>query len=81
MKRLTQNYGFLLVVTAMLLLLLGVATSTSNKGIHKVSENAVYISGEVCTVNMQFDRPVTEITEEMNQCVKLHKTYKRTHQL
>jgi len=47
----------------------------TSEGIHIISNNAVYVAGASCTVNMEFDRDEEEIRSEMLECLALHRTY------
>jgi len=50
-------------------------TSKVNSSVHVISPNAVYLAGEACTVNMEFDRTEEEVQTEMLECVRIHRTY------
>ena len=66
-----------LAVGAVYFMILGVASTTSaTNGIHVISENAVYIAGESCTINAGLDRENNLIMEEAQSCVELHSAYR-----
>jgi hypothetical protein len=50
-------------------------SSRVNSGIHVISPNAVYLAGEACTVNMHLERSEEEISNEMLECLSLHRSY------
>ena len=50
--------------------------SNNDNGIHPIGENAVYIAGEVCTVNMGLDRTPHQLHADFDVCVKLHTGYR-----
>jgi hypothetical protein len=47
------------------------------EGIHPISDTAIYVAGEACTVEMQLDRSLESITSDFDGCLKLHAKYKR----
>ncbi|MBM88248.1 MAG: hypothetical protein CMQ41_07690 [Gammaproteobacteria bacterium] len=48
---------------------------TNNDGIHPIGKNAVYIAGEVCTVNAGMERTPEELRKDFDVCEKLHNGY------
>ncbi len=44
-------------------------------GIHPIGENAVYIAGEACTINMGTERPFEDIYSDFEACAELHSEF------
>ena len=41
------------------------------RGIHDIGDgNAVYIAGEICTINTTMDRPVQKMRDDFEKCVE-----------
>jgi len=66
MKRILTTCGLLLCIFG----------CSNNNGIHPVSKDGVYLQGEACTVNMELERPIQEISNDFKACLTLHKRYK-----
>ena len=47
------------------------------EGIYDVGANkdAVYLAGEACVINMGLDKPEQDMIEELNSCIRIHRTY------
>ena len=63
------------VVAPFLLIITFIVTCASGDGIHPIGENAVYIAGEACTLNMTTDRTIPDIRKDFEECVHIHKMY------
>jgi hypothetical protein len=61
------------VIFCITMLVVFTTSRNNNNGIHPIGEEAVYISGEACIVNMTFRRSETSIIEDMMECVDLHR--------
>lgn len=57
--------------------MLTIAALSDGKGVHKINEEAVYIAGEACVINMPLSKPGATALGEMEECIKLHKTYQK----
>ena len=51
-------------------------TKSTQNGIHIISDNAVYLAGESCTISASLDRENNDILLEANACVQLHSAYR-----
>ena len=58
------------------LAMFAIFASANARGINMIGENAVYLAGEACTVNMTFDRTEEEIIQDMMDCMILHREAK-----
>lgn len=64
-----------LTTSGLLCLFICQLVGCSNNGIHPVSKHGLYLEGESCTVNMPFERPIQEISNDFKACITLHKHY------
>lgn len=67
------SYIFVGVIVGCFLIMGQYAIANNNSGIHPIGENAVYIAGEACTVNMTPQRSEEEILGDMLECIALHR--------
>ena len=74
--------GTLLTISGAVLIigvLIGITTwHTRGVGIHPIRKSAVYIAGELCTINAELSRTVDELEEDFEECAKHHKRWQET---
>lgn len=58
-------------------ILAGLACHASERGggIHPIGENAVYLAGEACVVNMGTERRFEDIYSDFEACAELHSEF------
>jgi hypothetical protein len=69
--------GILVAMVLPMGLIVAICMNASGEGIYDVgpTKNAVYVAGEVCTINMQLDRDIQTMETEFKECLRIHKTY------
>ncbi len=67
----------LIILALPMLFVAAIIHNSSNNGIHIVgSKNqAAYIAGEECGINMWLGREEKDMREEFEDCLRIHKTY------
>ena len=73
MKANYVSYVFIGVIGFCFLIMGQYAVAHNGGSIHPIGENAVYIAGESCTVNMTPPRGEEEILFDMMECITLHR--------
>ena len=50
--------------------------NSPDNGIYTIGDgNAVYLAGELCTINAQLDRPVQNMRNDFEKCMEWHMMY------
>ena len=75
MNWLKKNMGFALITVLALIAVVSVIANTSSNGIHNIGNDAVFISGEACVINMPIEMKSEEAQAKFNSCLALHKKY------
>jgi hypothetical protein len=68
---------FMTITAIICLSLVATAVASNSNKIHIISENAVYIENESCTINMNAERPAAKIDEDMFNCALMHYALKQ----
>jgi hypothetical protein len=77
MKKGIKGILVLIILALPGLFIAAIIHNSSNNDIHVVGskDEAIYIAGEHCGINMWLNREEKDMREEFEDCLRIHKTY------